>query len=121
MTADPVTLKTDGQGQPSDTRTVRECLEGRLPIELTEELRADLHKRLDYGEGKYGTKLMEGWHEARMQLYQEMLDGVLYAISCGDADAICGALWLAKYTRKKITTRMVVQPNPGALSPDRLT
>lgn len=45
-------------------------------------VRADIAARLGKGESKYGTVLKVGWDGAWQELYQELLDGVAYAVSC---------------------------------------
>lgn len=40
--------------------------------------------RLIGGEKKYGHVLAVGWNRARIELYQELLDAVAYAIAAGE-------------------------------------
>lgn len=85
-----VATKTTGAGQPANARDVREIVRdhhqlsgvygpevGWFPAEIAD----DLQKRLDLGEAKYGYSLKIGWDGATTELYQELLDAVLYAIS----------------------------------------
>lgn len=87
-----VTAKTTGDGQPLEARTVREIVREQRQLTglyglkgwFTEEVADDLEARLDVGEKEYGNKLRVGWAAARNELYQEILDALLYAISCQD-------------------------------------
>lgn len=47
----------------------------------------DLMDRLDHGEQVYGFPLKEGWADAPQEIYQELLDAFLYAVSAKDTVA----------------------------------
>jgi hypothetical protein len=83
----PVT-KTTGEGQPEDALDVRTFLHEHLPGFFSQDVMADLEARLDLGERKYGYALKVGWAEARQELYQEVLDAVLYAVAAQDMQAV---------------------------------
>ena len=76
--------KTTGAGQPADTESVRAVLARDCRMELDAAVFDDLNARLDVGESKYGHVLKVGWTEAEEQIYQELLDAYLYAISAGN-------------------------------------
>lgn len=72
--------KTTGAGQPEDTKTVREIVELQS---ITLKIKQDILSRLDTGEHKYGHKLKMNWPKAKQELYQELLDAYVYALSAG--------------------------------------
>lgn len=76
-----VLKKTTGEGQPKETMDVKTFI---LSQGLPDFIEKDLVMRLDAGEKKYGHKLKMHWKEAKQELYQELLDGYLYAASCGN-------------------------------------
>lgn len=90
------TAKTTGVGQPAEAKTVREIVRERTRGTgfhgdwgwFTAEEAADLYARLDLGEQTYSQPLKLGWAGARQELYQEVLDAVLYAISAQDYSAV---------------------------------
>lgn len=93
------TAKTTGEGQPEEARTVREVVKGLYADGFgTPGIYDDLMDRLDLGEQKYGFALKEGWAEAKQEVYQELLDAFLYAVSAKDVGAMKlimqGLLWL---------------------------
>lgn len=104
------TAKTTGEGQPAEARAVREVVRERTQGTgphadwgwFTAQEAADLEARLDLGEGKYGHVLKVGWDGARQELYQEVLDGILYAIAANDLSAVHKLLpvlhWLRPFT-----------------------
>jgi len=93
------TAKTTGEGQPAEARTVREVVKALYADGFgTPVIHDDLMDRLDLGEQKYGFPLKEGWADARQEVYQELLDAFLYAVSGKDTVAqkliMQGLLWL---------------------------
>ena len=80
--------KTTGEGQPQEALDVRTYLNEHLPGFFNKDVMADLIARLDLGERKYGWSLKVGWAEARQELYQEVLDAILYAVAAQDMQAV---------------------------------
>ena len=71
-------IKTTGACQPEHTKTVREIVESQS---LSTKIKEDILARLDTGEHKYGHKLKMNWPKAKQELYQELLDAYVYALS----------------------------------------
>ena len=76
-----VLKKTTGEGQPKETMEVKAVV---LSQGLPDFIETALVMRLDAGEKKYGHKLKMNWKDAKQELYQELLDGYLYALSYGN-------------------------------------
>ena len=92
---------------------VRDYL-GQHLTEIDSGVRADIIARLDKGEAKYGTVLKVGWDGAWQELYQELLDGVAYAVSCHGFESLQVARQLGSVAAsvRRHMQRATLQP-PG--------
>lgn len=101
--------KTDGAGQPVGGRTVRDVVldqhqgTGLYGVHgwFDPQLAADLLARLDLGEQRYGTPLMVGWEQAKQEIYQELLDALLYCIAARNWTVMHKTLLVLTWLRAK--------------------
>lgn len=100
--------KTTGAGQPADARSVRSVVQDHHPITglygselgwFPQQIADDLLRRLDHGEAEYGHPLKVGWEQASQEIYQELLDAVLYAISAKNWTVVQGIMLVLPHVR----------------------
>lgn len=79
----PHLRKHGSSNAPEGAPLVRDQLD-----DIPEGVRNDVLDRLRYGEEHYEEPLQVGWPDAGTALYQEMLDGLAYAIAGGHDDMV---------------------------------
>ncbi len=98
----PITTKTTGctsLGKPVIT-ILHEMETAAVPL-VPAEIARDVAARLEYGYNIYGKSLRTNWDPALLELYQEVLDGISYAIAAEAYNLIPALVDLAQRVREK--------------------